>query len=130
MGQFLRAYLRLLAVLTIVSGVGLLVAPSELGAVTSWGAAPGWQREIAFWNLATYILIVRTLRRGDARAMRLLAGVLVVLNFLVAANHFATIVGSGGAPLNVVAGAINAGSGILGLLALWQARDAGAAHAP
>jgi len=87
----LRAYLRLLAVLTIVSSVGLLVIPAQLGAITPWGAAPGWQREIAFWNLATYIVIVRTLRRGDAGAMQLLVAALVVLNFLVAANHFATI---------------------------------------
>jgi hypothetical protein len=86
------------------------------------------QREIAFWNLAMFIVIVRTLRRGDAEAMRLLAAALVVLNLLVAANHFATIVASGGAALNVVAGAINAGSGIFGLLALWQARDAAPAH--
>jgi len=92
------------------------------------GAAPGWQREIAFWNLATYIVIVRTLRRGDAGAMQLLVAALVVLNFLVAANHFATIVARGGAPLNVVAGAINAGSGIFGLFALWQARDEPSTH--
>jgi hypothetical protein len=96
--------------------------------MTPWGAAPGWQREIAFWNLATYIVIVRTLRRGDAGAMRLLVAALVALNFLVAANHLVTIVASGAAPLNVVAGAINAASGILGLIALWQARDAAAAH--
>jgi KinB signaling pathway activation protein len=126
MGQFLRAYLRLLAVLTIVSGVGLLVMPAQLGAMTPWGAAPGWQREIAFWNLATYIVIVRTLRRGDVGAMRLLVAGLVVLNLLVAANHFATLLASGGAPLNAVAGAINAGSGILGLIALWKARGAAA----
>jgi KinB signaling pathway activation protein len=126
MGQFLRAYLRLLAVLTIASGVGLLAMPAQLGALTPWGAAAGWQREIAFWNLATYIVIVRTLRRGDVGAMRLLAGALVVLNFLVAGNHFATLLASGGAPLNIVAGAINAGSGIFGLIALWQLRDSAA----
>jgi KinB signaling pathway activation protein len=125
MPRLLRAYLRLLAVLTIISGVGLLVMPAQLGAMPPRGAAPGWQREIAFWNFATYVVIVRTLRRGDAGAMRLLVTALVVLNFLVAANHIAAVLASGAAPLNLVAGAINAASGILGLIALRQSRHGG-----
>src|SRR2546426_666519 len=109
---------------------GLVLLPTELGARTPWGAAPGWQREIAFWNLSMYVVIVRTLRRGDAVSARLLVTALVVLNFLVAANHFATVMQGSGALLNTIAGAINVGSGTLGLVALWRERiaDAAAKH--
>jgi hypothetical protein len=124
--RLVRAYLLLLAILTALSCLGLLVLPYELGAMTSWGAAPGWQREIAFWNLTMYIVIVRTLRSTDAVTSRLLVSALVVLNFLVAGNHFATLLRGSHALLNTVAGAVNAGSGTFGLVALWQTRIVGA----
>ena len=120
MGKLLRAYLRLLAVLTILSCLGLLFLPRQLGARTPWGTAPGWQREIAIWDLTMYILIVRTLRNADAVAARLLVTAVVVLNLLVAANHFAAVMHGSGASLNAIAGAINIGSGTFGLVALWR----------
>ncbi len=120
MGKLLRAYLRLLAVLTALSCLGLLFLPRQLGARTPWGTAPGWQREIAIWDLTMYIVIVQTLRSADAVAARLLVTALVVLNLLVAANHFAAVVQGSGASLNAIAGAINIGSGTLGLVALWR----------
>lgn len=129
MGPFVRAYLRLMAALTALSCLGLLIIPAQLGALSSWGAA-GWQREIALWNLAMYILIARTLRRRDPAAERLLAAALVVLNLLVAANHFATIVYGPIAPLNAIAGAVNAAAGTIGAIALWRTRDADAATKP
>ncbi len=77
-----------------------------------------------------YVVIVRTLRRGDAVSARLLVTALVVLNFLVAANHFAAVMQGSGALLNTIAGTINVGSGTLGLVALWRERiaDAAAKH--
>ena len=74
-----------------------------------------------------YVVIVRTLRRGDAVSARLLVTALVVLNFLVAANHFAAVMQGSGALLNTIAAAINVGSG---LVALWRERiaDAAAKH--
>ena len=127
MGKLSRAYLRLLAVLMAMSCLGLVFLPTELGGRTPWGAAPGWQREIAFWNLSMYIVIVRTIRRADAVSARLLVTALVVLNFLVAANHFATVMQGSGALLNAIAGVVNVGSGTLGLVALWRERIAGVA---
>jgi len=121
-GTLLRMYLRLLAFFFAVSFLGLLLLPKELGARTLWGAAAGWQREIAFWNLSIYIVIVGTLRRGDAVAARLLVTALVLLNFLFAANHFAAVMQGPGAPLNTIAGALNVGCGALGSVGLWRER--------
>src|SRR5215472_13596393 len=108
MGKLSLAYLRLLAVFMAVSCLGLLFFPRVLGARTPWGAAPGWQREIAFWNISMYIVIVGTIRRADRAPSRLLVAALVVLNCLVAANHFAAAM-QGGALLNSLAGAANVG---------------------
>ncbi len=123
MGRLLRGYLVLVAVLTALSCLGQLFLPMQLAAMTPWGAAPGWQREIALWNLSMYIVIVRTVRRADPVAGRLLATALVVLNFAVAANHVATVLQGSPALLNTVAAAVNAASGTLGAIALRQARS-------
>src|SRR2546428_1401789 len=113
MAKPLRWYLRLLAGLTIISCLGQLGLPAELGAASAWGVAPGWQREIAFWNLAMYILIVRTLRSGDAASGRTLAIALLVLQFLAATNHAAAAI-HGRALLNAVMCVANYGCVVLG----------------
>ena len=41
-----------------------------LGAERSvWGGNPGWQREIAFWNVGAAIIVFLTLRRGSGGGM-------------------------------------------------------------
>jgi len=116
-------YLRLLAALTIISCLGQLGLPAELGAGSAWGGAPGWQREIAFWNLATYIVIARTLRVNDAIGGRTVGIALVALQFLAATNHAAAAIQSH-AMLNEIMGAVNAGCVVFGILAL-RVRPAG-----
>ncbi len=123
MTGLLRWYLRLLAGLTMISFLGQLAVPARVGAVSAWGVAPGWQREIALWDLAMYIVIVRTLQSNDAAAARTVAIALVVLQFLVAANHAAAAMQSR-AILNEVMGAINCGCVVFGIVAL-RARAVG-----
>jgi KinB signaling pathway activation protein len=113
----LRWYLRLLAVLTLISCLGQLGLPGQLGAASAWGVASGWQREIAFWDLAMYIVIVRTLRANDAVGGRTLGIALVVLQLLVATNH-ATAAIQSHRLLNAIMGAVNYGCVVLGTLAL------------
>jgi len=69
-----------------------------------------------------YIVIVGTIRRAEATSGRLLVIALVVLNFLVAVNHFAAVMRGSGALLNAVAGALNLGIGSIGLVSLWKER--------
>ena len=117
MAKPLRRYLRLLAGLTIISCLGQAGFPAELGAASAWGVAPGWQREIAFWNLAMYIVIARTLRANDAVGGRTVAIALVVLQLLVATNHAAAAIQSH-PTLNAVMCAVNYGCVGFGTLAL------------
>ena len=113
----LRWYLRLLAALTIISCLGQLALPKELAAASAWGFAPGWQREIGFWNLAMYIAIARPLRANDAVGGRTVAIALVVLQLLAATNHAAAAIQSH-AMLNAIMCVVNYGCAVFGILAL------------
>jgi hypothetical protein len=117
MTKLLRWYLRLLAGLTIISCLGQLGFPTQVGTASAWGAAPGWQREIAFWDLGMYIMIVRTLRANDAIGGRTVAIALVVLQLLVATNHGVAAIQSQ-AMLNAIMAGVNYGCVVFGILAL------------
>ena len=117
MTKMLRWYLRLLAGLTIISGLGQLGLPAQLGAASAWGVAPGWQREIGFWDLAMYIVIARTLRANDAVGARTVAIALVGLQLLVATNHLAAAI-QGHSTLNAIMCAVNYGCVVFGIVAL------------
>jgi hypothetical protein len=59
-----------------------------LGAQKSvWGGNPGWQREIAFWNVGAAVTVFLTLRAGDARLAIPVAAGCTVLFFLLGTNH-------------------------------------------
>jgi hypothetical protein len=118
MSKALTWYLRLLAGLTLISCAGQLGAPARLAAASDWGAAPGWQREIAFWDLGMYILIARTLRARDPVGGRTVGVALVVLQLLAATNHAVAALGDHAAPLNAIMGAVNYGCALFGILAL------------
>jgi len=113
----LRRYLRLLAGLTILSALGQLVLPAQIGAASAWGFSPGWQREIGFWNLAMYLVIARTLRADDAVGGRTVAIALVVLQLVAGTNHAVDAIQSH-ARLNTVMAVVNYACVLLGVLAV------------
>jgi hypothetical protein len=117
MSNPLRWYLRLVGGLAMLSGLGQLMLPAALGAASAWGVAPGWQREIAFWDFAMYVVIARTLRANDALGGRTVGIALVILQLLVATNHAAAAI-RGHAPLNAIMGAVNYGCVIFGGFAI------------
>ena len=117
MGTSLRRYLRLLAGLTIISCIGQLALPARLGVNSAWGVAPGWQREIAFWDLAMYIVIARTLRANDPVGGRTVAIALVVLQLAVATNHAVAGIQSH-AMLNTIMAGVNYACVVFGALSV------------
>jgi len=59
-----------------------------LGAEKSvWGGNPGWQREIAFWNVGLAIIVFLTLRLNEQRPATAVAVGCTVLFFLLGTNH-------------------------------------------
>jgi hypothetical protein len=89
------------------------------------GFAPGWQREIAIWNRAMYLVIARTLRANDAAGARTVAIALVVLQLLAATNDVAAAIQSR-APLNTIMSVVNYGCVVFGIAVL-RVREVGPA---
>jgi hypothetical protein len=59
-----------------------------LGAEKSvWGGNPGWQREIAFWNVGLAIVVFLTLRLNEQRPAMAVAAGCTVLFLLLGTNH-------------------------------------------
>ncbi|MEW6045181.1 MAG: hypothetical protein AB1609_01665 [Bacillota bacterium] len=56
---------------------------------TTWGVAAGWQREIAFWNVAMVTAVLLALRSGRDEVSRVVATSLVVLGTGLGTNHAA-----------------------------------------
>ncbi len=59
---------------------------SHLAATTGWVYAPGWQREIGFWNLGIIILSILVFKSGQSLKNTVLPAILI-LSALFAANH-------------------------------------------
>jgi hypothetical protein len=71
-----------------VSAFIVQTAFQSLGAERSvWGGNPGWQREIAFWNVGAAIIVFLTLRLRDTRLAIPVVSGCTVLFFLFGTNH-------------------------------------------
>jgi hypothetical protein len=84
--------------------------PRRFARGTTWGYSPGWQREIAIWNLGT-LTAIAALRRNPSDVDRELIAGFAVLSALFGANHLAAAVQSPGS-LGHWAGAISNGVGL------------------
>ncbi|MBN8490490.1 MAG: hypothetical protein J0M00_03555 [Burkholderiales bacterium] len=83
----LRIYLIVCAVSFAIAFLVQTVFQS-LGANRSfWGGNPGWQREIAFWNLFALVVIGRALMLNRTPFATSVAQACVVLFFLLGTNH-------------------------------------------
>lgn len=65
----------------------------QLGeAFTSWGMAPGWQREIALWNVGLIAAVSAVLVRGSLEGMKLMTLQCTVLCWYLGLNHLLALV--------------------------------------
>jgi hypothetical protein len=83
--------LRIYLVVCLVSFFAAFVVQTVfqyLGASRShWGGNPGWQREIAFWNLFALVVVIRALHLNQTPFAQAVAQGCVVLFFLLGTNH-------------------------------------------
>jgi KinB signaling pathway activation protein len=92
MSKLLRLYLIIAAVAFFAAFAIQAFVPQIGGSGTIWGLAPGWQREIAFWNIAMLVVVVGILRAEDGIGGRALVGGLVTLGLLLGTNHLVAII--------------------------------------
>jgi len=83
----LELYVGVVGVLMLVASVEQTFLTRFIARASIWGHAPGWQREIAFWNVAMVTVIGGVLWTRDATAARIATAAIVVLTVFLGTNH-------------------------------------------
>jgi KinB signaling pathway activation protein len=101
--KLLRLFLMLWAVAAFLSGLVHLSVPMFMSSGTSWPYAYGWQREIAFFDIALTAYIVLQLRSGSHFELVKLVYFLSGLSFFLGFNHLLSAFYGGWAYVHVAA---------------------------
>ena len=114
-----RVYLAAVLVALGISFVEQAFLPGFVSRHTAWGLAPGWQREIAFWNIGLAIVIGGVLWSKDPASVRAVVTALVVLTGLLGTNHLLTARSNRTAWLHRVGAIVNYLAFGTGVVVLW-----------
>lgn len=87
MNLLLRVMLILVIVAMFSAAILQLFFPEQMGANSEYGMAGGWQREIAFWNLAILPILIAVLIRYDWFWLRVVLMSLIVGGLGFGTNH-------------------------------------------
>ncbi len=117
MALALRAYLGIVAVVLAWSFIEQVFLQRFVSRGTIWGHAPGWQREIGFWNLGLLVVVLGALWNDDAAVARLVLRALVVLMALFGTNHLAAYLSNRDAWIHRI-GAVSNYLGVVAAVAL------------
>lgn len=120
--MFLKHYLRAAIWIFLISSLAQAFAPRITAGASVWGFAPGWQREIAIFDLAFALLAFLASRVSDLAFRRGVVSALVVLTTLVGTNHLSTVISDQSALLHEAFVGVNYGIAAIGLLALFTVR--------
>src|SRR5215831_19117203 len=90
--MFLKHYLRVVIWIFVLSSLAQAFAPRATAGASVWGFAPGWQREIAIFDLAFALMSFLASRVNDLSFRRGVVRALIVLTALVGTNHLSTVV--------------------------------------
>ncbi len=114
------AYLAVVLVALAIAFVEQAVLPGFVSRHTAWGLAPGWQREIAFWNVGLAVAIGGVLWSKDAASVRIVVSAVVVLTALLGTNHLVAARGHRDAWLHRVGALLNYLAVGAGVMILWR----------
>src|SRR5579862_9886031 len=90
-----------------LSASGQLFAQREAAEASVWGFAPGWQREIGFFDISIALLCFSASRSDDIKFQRGLVLAIVILAMLVGTNHLSTVLSGRTGTLHTVFTVIN-----------------------
>jgi hypothetical protein len=86
MNRRLKIFL-IISFLAFLASFVVQVVFQSLGAKSDWGVSPGWQREIAFWNVALAVIVFLSLRQNEERTGMIVAVGCTCLFALLGINH-------------------------------------------
>jgi hypothetical protein len=122
--MLLKRYLRAVIWIFMLSFLAQAFAPRATAAASVWGFAPGWQREIAIFDLSFALLAFLANQSDDLRARRNVVWALIVLTVLVGTNHLSTLFSGQSALVHEVFIGVNYAIAAFGVLALWSTSSA------
>lgn len=85
-----------------------------------WGGNPGWQREIAFWNVGLIVILLAVLRLKDDRLALAVVRGCTVLFLLLGTNHLFAFFADPQAPFHWPPLALNYLGFLAGVRVLWR----------
>jgi hypothetical protein len=118
MTQFAGVYLATVLVGLVISFVEQAFLPRFVSKHTAWGLAPGWQREIAFWNVALAVVIAGGLWSKDPSFVSVVVTAVVVLTGLLGTNHLLAALANRSAWLHRVGAIVNYLAALAGVMVL------------
>ena len=72
-----------------------------------WGLAPGWQREIASFDIGLALIAFRAARANDSRFQRNVIAAFVLLTALIGTNHLFAVLSGGTSWVHLTFTAVN-----------------------
>lgn len=90
-GKTLSNFLKVLFVIVIIAMAGAAILqigiPSFLGNRTDYGLAPGWQREIGYWNIGMIVILIYALIKQSKEVTNAVAAGTATIGILFGTNH-------------------------------------------
>lgn len=87
----MNKFLKILVIIIMIAMCGATIMqlffPHYMGEHSGFGVALGWQREIAFWNIAIIVILIGVMIRYDWFYLRLVLLAFIVGGSLIGGNH-------------------------------------------
>ena len=113
-----RAYLVLWFLGALISFVLQFFFPAVLSEQTVWGLTPGWQREIAFWNLGMAFILALTIFKKTKSLVFAVTLTATLLSLLFAINHLDALLTHSERLIHWIAFAANSIAFLFGIVVL------------
>ncbi|GGP16943.1 hypothetical protein [Oceanobacillus neutriphilus] len=98
--------LRILFIILIVAMTGAAIMqlffPEMMGSNSEYGIAPGWQREIGFWNLAILPILIGVNLKYDYYYLRIVVISLIVGGLGFGTNHLLGFMEDGSKTISLI----------------------------
>jgi len=116
-------YLRVMVWVFVLSFLAQVLLTRTTATASVWGFAPGWQREIGFFDVAFAVTAFGAFKSAKLDFQRGVAVAIVVLTTLVGSNHLATILSGRTSSLHELFVGVNYAAVAFGCAALFFSRS-------
>ncbi|GIN73298.1 hypothetical protein J14TS2_37730 [Bacillus sp. J14TS2] len=102
MNKLLRIMFIILIVAMTGAAIMQLFFPEIMGANSEYGIAPGWQREIGFWNLAILPILIGVNLKYDYYFLKIVVISLIVGGLGFGTNHLLGFIEDGSKTISLI----------------------------